>query len=369
MEGKVFVIGLGLIGGSLAMAIRHNHDHEHAQIVGYDVNTKNIELAKFLGIIDHKVDTIEEGALDADLIILAVPVDQTEKIIVLLADMELKSNVIITDAGSTKGTVVRAAERLEERGITFIGGHPMAGSHKSGAAAAKPLLFENAFYLLTPSENSKPEVVEQLKEWLKGTRANFIVVSPQTHDWLTGVISHFPHIVAAGLVTQAKNYSQENKLVTRLAAGGFRDITRIASSSPEMWRDILLHNRDILLNLLDDWLKEMTTIKEWVSSRNSEEIYRFFSEAKTFRDEMPVSSKGAIPAFYDLYVDIPDTPGSIAEITSILAKEEISITNIRIIETREEIYGILVISFQNDEDRLKAADAIKKYTSFETILT
>lgn len=367
MEGKVFVIGLGLIGGSLAMAIRHAHEQAH--IVGFDVNTKNIELAKFLGIIDRKVDTIEEGAFDADIIILAVPVDQTEKIVGLLADLKLKSNVIITDAGSTKGTIVKAAECLEKRGITFIGGHPMAGSHKSGAAAAKPLLFENAFYLLTPSENSNPEAIEQLKEWLKGTRANFIVVSPNTHDLLTGIISHFPHIVAAGLVTQAKHYSQEHELVTRLAAGGFRDITRIASSSPEMWRDVLLHNRDILLHLMDDWLKEMTNIKELVSSRNGEEIYRFFSEAKIFRDEMPVFSKGAMPAFYDLYVDIPDTPGSVAEITSLLAKEEISITNIRIIEAREEIYGVLVISFQNDEDRLKAADAIKRHTSYETILT
>ena len=367
MEGKVFVIGLGLIGGSLAMAIRHTHEHAH--IVGYDVNTKNVELAKFLGMIDQQVVTIEEGAIDADLIILAVPVDQTEKIVVSLADMELKSHVIVTDAGSTKSTVVEAAKCLDEKGITFIGGHPMAGSHKSGAAAAKPHLFENAFYLLTPSESSHPEVIEELKEWLKGTRANFIVVSPHTHDWLTGVISHFPHIVAAGLVNQAKNYSQENELVSRLAAGGFRDITRIASSSPEMWRDILLHNRDILLNILDDWLKEMMTIKELVSSRNSEEIYRFFSQAKNFRDDMPVDTKGAIPAFYDLYVDIPDTPGSVAEITSLLAKEEISITNIRIIETREEIYGVLVISFQNDEDRLKATEAIKKQTSYETILT
>jgi prephenate dehydrogenase len=367
VDGKVFVIGLGLIGGSLAMAIRQVHNHAH--IVGYDVNTKNVELAKFLGIIDHQVDSIEQGAVEADLIIVAVPVNQTEKIVVSLADMTLKSQVIVTDAASTKGTVVEAAKHLIEKGVTFIGGHPMAGSHKSGAAAAKSLLFENAFYLLTPSENCKSEDVERLKEWLKGTRANFLIVSPHTHDWLTGVISHFPHIVAAGLVKQAEKYSQENELVSRLAAGGFRDITRIASSSPEMWRDILLHNGDILLRLMDDWLQEMAKIKELVASRNSEEIYRFFSEAKAFRDEMPVHAKGAIPAYYDLYVDIPDTPGSVAEITSILAQEEISITNIRIIETREEIYGELVISFQTEDDRFKAATAIKKHTSYETILT
>jgi prephenate dehydrogenase len=367
VKGKVFVIGLGLIGGSLALAIRQAHEDIH--IVGYDVNIKNIQLAKLLGIIDHSVDSIEEGALQADLIILAVPVNQTEKIVVSLAGMNLKNDVIVTDAGSTKSTVVEAAKLLEDRGVTFIGGHPMAGSHKSGAVAAKPHLFENAYYLLTPSENCPSKTIEHLKEWLKGTRANFVVVSPHTHDWLTGVISHFPHIVAAGLVKQAKNYNKENELVSSLAAGGFRDITRIASSSPEMWRDILLHNRDILLELMDDWVKEMTNIKELVASRNSDEIYRFFSEAKAFRDEMPVHSKGAIPAYYDLYIDIPDTPGSVAEITSLLAREDISITNIRIMETREEIYGVLVISFQNEEDRLKADDSIKKQTAYETILT
>lgn len=367
MHGKVFVIGLGLIGGSLAMAIRQAH--ENVQIVGYDINQNNIQLAKFLGIIDDSVDTIEQGAYDADFILLTVPVNQTEEIVTSLANMELKSNVIVTDAGSTKGSVVKAAEPLINRGVVFIGGHPMAGSHKSGPSAAKPHLFENAFYLLTPSENTPPEAIDQLKEWLKGTKANFLVVSPSTHDLLTGVISHFPHIVAAGLVNQAKNYSKENELVTRLAAGGFRDITRIASSSPEMWRDILLHNQDVLLRLLEDWLEEMTNIKELVASQNSEEIYRFFSEAKEFRDDLPTNAKGALPAYYDLYVDIPDTPGSIAEITSLFAQEGISITNIRIIETREDIYGLLVVSFQNEEDRLKAANSIAKHTTYETVLT
>lgn len=366
MSGKVFVIGLGLIGGSLAMAIRQAH--EQVQIIGYDVNRKNIQIARLLGIIDHSVESIAEGAVDADLIILAVPVDQTEKIVVSLAGMNLQDHVIVTDVGSTKSTVVEAAKPLADRGITFIGGHPMAGSHKSGAGAAKPLLFENAYYLLTPSDDQEPESIERLKEWLRGTRANFVVVSPHTHDWLTGVISHFPHIVAAGLVTQAKNYSETNEWVTRLAAGGFRDITRIASSSPDMWRDILLHNREVLLDLMDDWLTEMSTIKEFVENRNSDAIHQFFSEAKAFRDDMPVDAKGAIPAFYDLYIDIPDTPGSVADITSLLAQEDISITNIRIIETREEIYGVLVVSFQNEEDRVRAADSIKHYTTYETIL-
>ena len=366
MKGKVFVIGLGLIGGSLAMAVRHAHPE--AVIVGTDLSEKNIQLSMLLGIIDDSVSSLEAGAREADLILLAVPVNETVKILAQLADMELKSDVLISDAGSTKDTVVKAAKPLIDKGVAFIGGHPMAGSHKSGAGAAKLHLFEHAFYLLTPGDSIEEEKVEQLKGWLQGTRANFLVVSPAMHDKLTGVISHFPHIVASGLVKQAENYSKENKLISRLAAGGFRDITRIASSSPEMWRDILLHNRDVLLELMNDWLNEMEHIKGLVANEDSEEILRFFTDAKIFRDDLPTSAKGAIPAFYDLYIDIPDYAGIISEITGYLAQEGISITNIRIIETREEIYGVLVISFQTDVDRIKAAECISRHTDYETIL-
>ncbi|KQU20525.1 prephenate dehydrogenase [Bacillus sp. Leaf13] len=366
MKGKVFVIGLGLIGGSLAMAVRHAHPE--AVIVGIDLSEKNIQLSRLLGIIDDSVSSLEAGACDADLILLAVPVNETVQILAELAELDLKRDVLISDAGSTKDKVVKAARPLIEKGVAFIGGHPMAGSHKSGAGAAKLHLFENAFYLLTPDETVEEGKIEQLKEWLIGTRANFLVVTPSTHDRLTGVISHFPHIVASGLVKQAETYSKENELISRLAAGGFRDITRIASSSPEMWRDILLHNRDVLLVLMNDWLKEMENVKELVENEDSEEILRFFKDAKTFRDDLPTHAKGAIPAFYDLYIDVPDYAGVISEITGYLAQEGISLTNIRIIETREEIYGVLVISFQTDVDRIKASECISRHTEYETIL-
>lgn len=348
------------------MAIRHAHPD--AVIVGYDVSEKNIQLATLLGIIDGSVSSLEVGACEADLILLAVPVNETVQIVRELAELDLKRNVIISDAASTKTTVMKAAIHLVNKGYTFIGGHPMAGSHKSGAGAAKLHLFEHAFYLLTPGESVEEDKIESLKQWLSGTRANFLVVSPDTHDRITGVISHFPHIIASGLVKQAEVYSKENELVSRLAAGGFRDITRIASSNPEMWRDILLHNRDVLLVLMNDWLQEMERIKELVANENSEEIFRFFTDAKIYRDELPTNAKGAIPAFYDLYIDIPDYSGIISEITGYLAQEGISITNIRIIETREEIYGVLVISFQTEEDRIEAANCIARHTDYETIL-
>ncbi|MFD0048592.1 prephenate dehydrogenase [Actinomycetes bacterium NPDC127524] len=366
MAKKVFVIGLGLIGGSLAKNIKMGHPD--AEITGYDISEKNIKLSKLLGTIDESADSLQEGSLEADLIIIAVPVTAAEKVLDALSSLPLKPGVLVTDAASTKSTIVKRAEKLSANGITFIGGHPMAGSHKSGAGAAKDNLFENAFYLLTPGMGIDDKHVEKLKEWLIGTRANFLVVSPETHDLLTGVISHFPHIVAAGLVQQAEGYSKENNLVARLAAGGFRDITRVASSSPDMWRDILLHNKDVLLALMEDWLDMMNEVKGFMEAEDSTEIHRFFKNAKSFRDELPQSAKGAIPAFYDLYINIPDFAGVISEITGYLANEEISITNIRILETREEIYGVLVISFQTDEDREKAAACIGRLTDYETVL-
>jgi prephenate dehydrogenase len=363
LKGRVFVIGLGLIGGSLALCVKKQHGDCH--IIGYDLYEEQGKLAKMLGVVDSLVDSIEEGAKEADLILITTPVREAERILDLLSHIPLKDSVIISDAGSTKSTLVKRAEKLTAKGITFIGGHPMAGSHKSGVSAARELLFENAFYLLTPDQHIGEDKINLLKEWLEGTHAKFITISPEEHDYLTGVISHFPHIIAASLVHQAEKSSQEQNLITRLAAGGFRDITRIASSSPTMWRDILLHNKEILLQLLTEWQQEMGEVADMLKKQDEEEIYQYFLKAKHFRDELPQQQMGAIPAFYDLFVDVPDYPGIISEVTGYLAKEEISITNIQIRETREDIIGVLVISFQTEDDRIRAKKCIEYYTNFD----
>ncbi|MBY0122594.1 prephenate dehydrogenase [Bacillus sp. S/N-304-OC-R1] len=364
MQGRVFVIGLGLIGGSLALCVKRNH--RDALVIGYDVNEEQTKLGRMLGVIDEIALSIEEGAKQADLILIATPVKVTEKVIKILETIPLKDHVIISDAGSTKKEIVQLARNFKDKGLTFIGGHPMAGSHKSGVTAAKSILFENAFYILTPEDHITEHKLQELQYWLSGTKARFITLTPEEHDYLTGVISHFPHIIAASLVHQAEKTSAKQKLVPSLAAGGFRDVTRIASSSPEMWRDILLHNKDVMLSLLDDWQAEMTKVAEMLTKENEDEIFHYFHRAKQFRDELPQKEKGAIPSFYDLFVDVPDYPGVISEITGYLAKEEISITNIRILETREDINGVLVISFQTEEDRTRADLCIHNYTNYET---
>ncbi|HHW35934.1 MAG TPA: prephenate dehydrogenase [Bacillales bacterium] len=365
MKKKVFVIGLGLIGGSIALAIRRVH--EDAIIIGFEINEERLGLAKTLNVIDEGAVSIEDGAKDADLIIISAPVGQTEEIIETLVNIELKPTVIITDVGSTKQQIMGKAHLLRKKGVTFIGGHPMAGSHKSGVSAARPHLFENAFYILTPEKTTPAAQIEELKDWLRGTKANFLIMSPKEHDELTGAVSHFPHIVAASLVHQVAEIDEKNSTISNIAAGGFRDITRIASSSPAMWRDILLHNKDTLLVLLEKWRIEMDRVKNMIDTMDSDAIYSYFNAAKEFRDGLPVKQKGAIPSFYDLYVDVPDHPGIISEVTSILAKQEISITNIRIIEIREDIMGVLRLSFRNEDDRKRAQICLSNH-QFESFI-
>ncbi len=354
MKREVLIIGMGLIGGSIALSIKQDR---HVHIKGFDISKEQLSIAKSLGVIDEAVNEIKSGAANADFIILAAPVSKTIELMKELASYTLKPGVIITDVGSTKQDIVEAATIFNES-VTFIGGHPMAGSHKSGVEAAKAHLFENAFYVLTPTKTVEPREIIALQNLLKGTKARFLQLESKQHDKMAGTVSHFPHIIAASLVHQLQKMEHTEPDVVRLAAGGFRDITRIASASPIMWRDILLHNKEEMLRLFDEWETEMTCIKQFVSDQDGEKIYQYFQQAKAFREGLPERDKGAIPAFYDLFVDVPDHPGVVSDVTHILAERLISITNIRILETREDIMGVLRLSFRSDQDRVSARAAL-----------
>ncbi|MED3940760.1 prephenate dehydrogenase [Priestia megaterium] len=283
MKTRVLLIGVGLIGGSLALAMKK---HRHVTVVGADINTNEVQVANQLGIVDYVAEDIKIEAAQADYIVLATPVEYTTAWIHDLSTWKLKETVIVTDVGSTKGEIMKAAEALNKKRISFIGGHPMAGSHTSGAVNARADLFCSARYILTPFENEQKEKIDALMHLLEPTGAQFVPLDAATHDQITGVVSHLPHVIATSLVRQVKGYSAQNHLVTEMAAGGFRDITRIASSNPHMWRDILKQNRSMLLTLLDDWMKEMEQVKLLVEKGNGHELFDYFSDAKEFRDSL-----------------------------------------------------------------------------------
>ncbi|BDH61395.1 prephenate dehydrogenase [Lysinibacillus sp. PLM2] len=365
MTRNVFVIGLGLIGGSIALSCQKAPE---TKVFGYDVQEKTRELAAALNIVHEVVEDVEHAASMADVIIFGTPVNATLYWMDELKNWKLKPNVIITDTGSTKSLIMEKAVELREKGITFIGGHPMAGSHKSGVSAAKQYLFENAYYILTPFDDEDGNQIIKLEQLLKFTLAKIVKVDAREHDHMTAVVSHFPHIVAASLVHQLNFEKEKYPMTSLLAAGGFRDITRIASSNPSIWRDITLQNRNELIHQLDAWQNEMNRVKSLLLSNDDQSIEQYFEIAKNVRDQLPITT-GVFYTTYDLYIDIPDYPGIISQVTGYLAEERISITNIRVIEAREDIFGILVISFQTNDDREKAMNCLERRTKFEMYIS
>lgn len=355
---QILVIGLGLIGGSLAKCIRLAHPDY--RISGFDVNLSSGKIAVKQGVIDEFTQDLKEAAQASDIILLAVPVKISLDYLKQLNQYSLKKSVLVTDAGSTKYEISEFAQTLN---FDFIGGHPMAGSHKSGIQASDVNLFENAYYIFTPLDKHHPRVAE-LADLFSGTRAKQIILTPQEHDEITAMLSHLPHIIAAALVNQADQFNRLHPHAKRLAAGGFRDITRIASSDPKMWTDILLSNQVSLIHLIEQWQEKMTEVKSWLTSDNQAKIFQFFENAKDTRDCFPVHSNGAIPAFHDLFIDVPDKPGVIAEVTTLLGQANLSIINIKILETREDIVGVLQVSFKNHADLLEGKTCIEVKTPY-----
>ncbi|WP_060208167.1 prephenate dehydrogenase [Sporosarcina koreensis] len=366
MKENVAIIGLGLIGGSLALALKRNGRNIH--ITGFDRSYATADEAYRRGIIDTIAPSAKAACEKADYIIFATPVNTTIALMEEALEWTFKQNVILSDTGSTKSPIMQAAERLQEKGLTFIGGHPMAGSHKSGIAAAKGHLFENAYYVLTPCQHADEVHIEKLTELLAPSKGKIILLDAAEHDKMTAIVSHFPHIIASSLVGRLADQEKEQPFVKNLAAGGFRDLTRIASADPTMWRDITIQNREELLGQLDGWLQEMQSIRSMIVENDHARIFDFFSDAKEFRDRLPSTSQGAVQGAlymtFDLHIDVPDHPGVISEITKILADEQISITNIRIVETRTDVYGILVVSFQTADDRKAARAILAKTTDY-----
>lgn len=358
MPKKILIIGLGLIGGSLALTIKK--EHPDLEIHGWDQDKETEVIAQEKGVIDQIAPSIAETAPEMDIILLAIPVKSCIAHLEKLSELTLKPNVIVTDASSTKEEVVNKAKELP---FTFIGGHPMAGSHKSGIQAVNVDLFERAYYIFT-NVDAHPKEVACLEELLKGTRAKFVHLEAHEHDQITGMLSHLPHIIAAGLVNQSDVFSQTYPRARQLAAGGFRDITRIASSDPQMWTDILISNRETLLEEISEWQRLMTHITHWLAIEDEAAIYRFFDQAKDTRDKLPVHENGAIPAFNDLFIDVPDVPGVIAEVLGLLGEAGISVINVKIQETREDIVGVLQVSFKTKKDLELGKACIEEKTTY-----
>lgn len=355
---NIAIFGVGLIGGSLALCFKGKPG---ITITGYAHHQEYADQVIARGVVDYVTLSAEEAARNADFIFLCVPVGSLESYITLLSTLQLKPGCIITDVGSTKASIAECAKKLVLKNACFIGGHPMAGSERSGVAAASSLLFENAYYVLTPAEGVSQAKVDSLTELLSFTRAHVVTVEPQLHDQIVGAISHLPHIIAVALVNQICGYNEDNSLYQTLAAGGFRDITRIASSDPVVWRDILLNNRKVMMPLLKDWNEGIKQFMVMLESQDGSAIEQAFQRAGEFRSELPERRKGVIVSQYDLYLDVPDHPGIIGRITTELGQKSINLSNIQIIESREDVPGVMRLSFRNEQEQERAKDLLQSH--------
>ena len=355
---SISIIGLGLIGGSLAKAFRK--EHENLKIYAVDNYAQSLLRAKSEGVIDNGFSECCFEIWNSDIIFICTPVKITMQFITQLCG-NIKQDCIITDTASTKGEICNYIESLEKPPI-FIGGHPMAGTEKSGYSNAFSHLFENAYYVLTPTKTSTETAVHTLDNLVSSIGAIPIVVSPQQHDLVTGCISHVPHIIASALVTLAKNNENDTGLVKLLAAGGFKDITRIASSSPTMWENIVLSNSEVIINLLDDCKSIVDDMITNIKNSDNLKIYDFFESAKIFRDNFATKSKGLIPQSFELLVDIKDEPGIIGNIATILGNNGINIKNINVSNSREFEQGCLRITLSDQTNTDKAFEILSDFS-------
>ena len=366
MAKTIYIAGLGLIGASMALGIRR--DHPDYEILGYNRSQASRDIALERGIIDRATDDFASFAPLADVIILTLPIKQTIAFIQELATIDLKEGVSISDAGSTKSAIVDAAEKyLAGKSIRFVGAHPMAGSHKTGAASADVNLFENAYYIFTPSGLTTPETLSEMKDLLSGLHARFIEIDAKEHDRVTSQISHFPHILASGLMEQTAVYAKEHEMTRRFAAGGFRDMTRIAESEPGMWTSILLSNRETILERIEDFKERLDGIGQAIDKGEEEQIWNFFNQAREQRQAMEIHKRGGVDSSYDLYVDVPDEEDVILRILELLRGT--SLVNIHINEeNREDVHGILQISFKNAQDLERAERLISENTDYTVVI-
>lgn len=367
MEEKVvYIVGLGLIGASLAMGIRKAHPE--VALLGYNRSQASRDIALKNGMVDQVTADLEEFASKADIIIVSLPVKQTMQTFQQLSKMQLKEGVIVTDVGSTKGAIVKAGqEAFKHLPVRFVGGHPMAGSHKTGAASADSTLFENAYYIFTPTLVTDPSAILEMKELLSGLGARFIEVDPIEHDRVTSQISHFPHVLAATLMGQAAAYTEDHSLAGRFAAGGFRDMTRIAESEPSMWTSILLSNPSAVLDRIADFQHRLDQVADMIRQGQEDAIWSFFDQSRKQRHHMQIHKRGGVESTFDIFVDVPDEEDVILRILELLRGT--SLVNIHINEeNREDVYGILQISFKTAADQARAEALITEQTDYSVVI-
>ncbi len=280
------IIGVGLIGGSLGMILRRKG--LASRVIGVGRRIENLKTAVELGAIDRYVVDPKDGVKDADLVVLATPVDTYDRHLKEWASC-LKSGTIVTDVGSIKGGLVEQSERAMPAGVHFVGGHPIAGKEKTGVAAGSDQLFAGARCILTPTKRTNQQALEQVRIMWQEAGSIVLTMDPHLHDKILGAVSHLPHVAAFALMNALIDIRTQVPVLDLAShsGGGLRDTTRIAASSPEMWRDIFLWNRDNLVAFIEAYERSLGELKRLIRTGDAAGIEKALERAKQEREKFP----------------------------------------------------------------------------------
>jgi len=333
---RVGIVGTGLIGASIGLALRR----DGVVVRGVDRDPARAAEAARRGAIDETAPDVAGVAADADLVIVAVPVGQVADLVVEALDAGAP---VVTDVGSVKAPIVDAVEAARpDRAARFVGGHPMAGSEQDGVEGADPDLFIGTTWVFTPTERTDAAAFSTVRRVLAPLGAEALAVTPADHDRLVAVVSHVPQLAATTLMDVAANGQAEPATLLRLAAGGFRDMTRVAAGHPAIWPDICVANRDQIVAALDGYLDALGEVRTLVAAQDRPALLALLERARAARQQLPVGPV-AVEALVELRVPVPDRPAVLAEVTTLAGSMGINIADIEIVHSVEGGGGILVL--------------------------
>jgi len=277
---NVAIVGVGLIGGSLALSARQKGIFNH--IVGIGRTPENLRKAKDLNVVDEFTLNLDEGVKNAELVVIATPVQDIIPIIKKVLPV-LKKGAIITDVGSVKNEIMIETDKLSLPGVFFVGSHPIAGTENSGVEAAFSDLFLERKCILTPSKKTDPSALEKIKNLWISVGSEVFFMDSEPHDQILGAVSHLPHMIAFALVNYLYEINHAEENIFKFSGGGLKDFTRIAASHPIMWKDIALMNKGNLVNLMDGFQKTLEELKELINRGDGDELVKKFEESRRIR--------------------------------------------------------------------------------------
>jgi len=333
---RIAVLGTGLVGGSVGLAARAQGLH----VTGYDPDSTRLARAVVIGAIDETALDLPNAIAEADLVVVAVPVGRAAEVV----EAALAAGArIVTDVASVKAEVVEAVEAARPADADrFVGGHPMAGSEQDGLDGADAEMFVGATWVLTPTPTTDPGAFETVRDFAVALGAEVIAVSPRHHDALVAVVSHVPQLAATTLMDVAARRGEEHATLLRLAAGGFRDMTRIAASHPAIWPDICVANRDAIVASLDDYLVALEATRDLVAGADRGGLLDLLERARAARRNLPVGTPTGA-GLVELRVPVPDRPGVLAEVTTAAGELAVNIVDLEIAHSGEGTGGVLVL--------------------------